>query len=72
MQTKLREAFIDLYYEDVVIGDVVLTDSHTFAKEDIVTSGISPAITTRCTPTRSIAAIPSSACPLFMGCSACR
>jgi len=36
MQTKPREAFIDMYYEDVVVGDVVLTDSHTFTKDDIL------------------------------------
>jgi len=36
MQTKPREAFVDLYYEDVEIGDVVLTDSHTFTNQEII------------------------------------
>ena len=36
MQTKPREAFIDLYYEDVTPGDVVLTDSHTVTMENIL------------------------------------
>ena len=36
MQTKPREAFIDLYYEDVVVGDEVLTDSHTVTTQGIL------------------------------------
>lgn len=36
MQTKPREAFVDLYYEEVVIGDEVETDSHTVTMEDIL------------------------------------
>jgi acyl dehydratase len=36
MQTKPREAFIDLYYEDVTPGDVVLTDAHTVTMENIL------------------------------------
>lgn len=36
MQTKPREAFVDLYYEDVVIGDEVETDSHTVTMKDIL------------------------------------
>jgi len=36
MQTKPREAFIDLYYEDVVVGDEVLTDSHTMTTQGIL------------------------------------
>ena len=36
MQTKPREAFVDLYYEDVVIGDEVLSDSHTVTQEGIL------------------------------------
>lgn len=39
MQTKPKEAFIDLYYEDVVVGDVVLTDSHTITMEDVLGFG---------------------------------
>lgn len=35
MQTKPREAFVNLYYEDVIVGDVVLTDSHTITMQDI-------------------------------------
>lgn len=37
MQTKPREAFIDLLYEDVVIGDEVETNSHTVTIEDVLT-----------------------------------
>ncbi len=37
MQTKPREQFIDLYYEDVVIGDEVLSDSHEVTTGDVLT-----------------------------------
>lgn len=36
MQTKPREAFVDLYYEDVAIGDMVETDGHAVTMEDIL------------------------------------
>jgi acyl dehydratase len=36
MQTKPREAFVDLYYEDVVVGDEVYTDSHTVTMDGIL------------------------------------
>jgi acyl dehydratase len=36
MQTKPREAFVDLYYEDVVVGDEVFTDTHTVTMEGIL------------------------------------
>jgi acyl dehydratase len=36
MQTKPREAFVDLYYEDVVVGDEVHTDSHTVTMDGIL------------------------------------
>ncbi|GGE41304.1 monoamine oxidase [Agaricicola taiwanensis] len=36
MQTKPREAFVDLHYEDVVVGDEVYTDSHTVTMEGIL------------------------------------
>jgi acyl dehydratase len=39
MQTKPREAFIDLFYEDVVIGDEVATDAHEVTMEDVLTFG---------------------------------
>ncbi|MEC5293110.1 MULTISPECIES: MaoC family dehydratase [unclassified Aurantimonas] len=37
MQTKPREAFVDLCYEDVVVGDEVRTDAHTVTMEGILT-----------------------------------
>jgi len=37
MQTKPREAFIDLFYEDVVLGDEVVTDTHEITMEDVLT-----------------------------------
>ena len=36
MQPKPREAFIDLFYEDVIVGDQVETDSHTVTTDDIL------------------------------------
>lgn len=36
MQTKPRDAFIDLMYEDVVVGDEVETDRHAVTMEDIL------------------------------------
>lgn len=36
-RTKPREAFIDLFYEDVEIGDVVETDAHTVTMDDVLT-----------------------------------
>jgi acyl dehydratase len=37
MTAKPREAFVDLYYEDVVVGDEVTTDSHTITMQDVLT-----------------------------------
>ncbi|CAN7453627.1 MaoC family dehydratase [Pararhizobium sp. LjRoot238] len=39
MQAKPREAFVDLYYEDVVIGDEITSDTHTVTREDILIFG---------------------------------
>lgn len=36
MQTKPREAFVNLHYEDIVIGDEVETDTHTVTMKDIL------------------------------------
>ncbi|WP_298013787.1 MaoC/PaaZ C-terminal domain-containing protein [uncultured Castellaniella sp.] len=36
MSSKPRDAFVDLYYEDVVIGDEILSDSHTITTEGIL------------------------------------
>jgi len=37
MQTKPREAFRNLFYEDVVVGDVVVTDTHEITLDDVLT-----------------------------------
>lgn len=39
MQTKPREAFIDMYYEDVVVGDTVFTDPCSITTDDVLTFG---------------------------------
>ncbi|TKT69645.1 MaoC family dehydratase [Aquamicrobium sp. LC103] len=39
MPTKPREAFIDLFYEDVVIGDEIVTDIHHVTMDDVLTFG---------------------------------
>ena len=39
MQTRPREDFVDLFYEDVVVGDEVHTDAHDVTMDDVLTFG---------------------------------